>query len=97
MSGVVNGLAAFGRFEATVYLVFLACIGLSCFASGFASLKSSDPKQKGESFQYFIGGLCLILTGYLFYSFAQSSRTGAAVMGGVGGAQIGSSLLFNNN
>ena len=97
MSGVVNGLAAFGRFEATVYFAFLACIGMSCLASGVASLKSSDPKQKRESLQFFAGGLCLILVGYLFYSFAQSSRTGAAVMGGVGGAQIGSSLLFNNN
>jgi hypothetical protein len=96
MSGVVNGLAAFGRFEATVYLVFLSLIGLSCFASGFASLKNPDPKQKAQSFQYFIGGLCLILTGYLFYSFAQTSRTGAAVMGGVGAYDIGTSL-FNSN
>jgi hypothetical protein len=95
MSGVVNGLAAFGRFEATVYLAFLSCIGLSCFASGFAGLKSKDPKQKAQSFQFFIGGLCLILIGYLFYSFAQTSRTGAAVMGGVGAYDIGSNLLGN--
>ena len=93
--GAVNALAAFGRFQATVGLVFACCIAMSCCGSGVVGLKNPDPKEKSKSFLFFIVGILVVLFGYLIYSFAQTSRTGAAVMGGVGGVDIMGNILRN--
>ena len=93
--GAVNTLAAFGRFQATVGLIFAVCIAMSCCASGVLQFRSPDPKEKSRSFLFFIGGLLSIACGYLIYSFAQTSRTGAAVMGGVGAVDIMGNILRN--
>jgi hypothetical protein len=93
--GAVNTLAAFGRFQATVGLVFAVCIAMSCCGSGVVGLKNPDPKEKSKSFLFFIGAILVLLLGYLIYSFAQTSRTGAAVMGGVGAVDIMGNILRN--
>ena len=92
-SGAVNALAGFGRFEATLQFAVLGCIALSCCLSGMMSLKDPDPKKKKQSVLFFAGGCCLLLMGYLVYSFAQSSRTGAAVIGGVGAFNIAERII----
>ena len=92
-SGAVNALARFGRFEAGLQFAFLACIAMSCCFSGIKSLDSPDPKQKSQSLLFIGGGACLLLIGYLIFSFAQQSRTGAAVMGGLGAFNIAESII----
>jgi hypothetical protein len=92
-SGVVNGLASFGRFEATLQLGILTVIALCCCASGIMTLKSPDPKSKTNALALFAGGLCVFLLGIAVYMFAQSSQTGAAVMGGVGAFNIAESVI----
>jgi hypothetical protein len=94
-SGAVNALASFGRFEAGVQFVVFTLVGLSCCASGMSGLSSRDPQRRRQSIINFMCAIVIVLVGYLIYSFAQSSRTGAAVMGGVGAYDIGSNLLGN--
>lgn len=93
--GAVNALAAFGRFQATVGLILACCIAASCCGSVVVGLKNPDPKEKSKSFLFFIGALISVALGYLVYSFAQTSRTGAAVMGGVGAVDIMGNILRN--
>lgn len=92
-SGAVNALAGFGRFEATLQFAILGCIALSCCFSGMSSLKDPDPKKKSLSVFFFAGGCCLLLLGYLFFTFVQSSRTGAAVVGGLGALNIAGRVI----
>lgn len=94
-AGAVNALAAFGRFQATVGLVIACCLAMSCCAVGAVQFKNPDPKEKSKSFPFFIGAVLVALLGYLIYSFAQTSRTGAAVMGGVGAVDIMGNILRN--
>jgi len=93
--GAVNALAAFGRFQATVGLVIACCLAMSCCTIGVFEFKNPDPKGKAKAFPFFIGAILVLLLGYLIYSFAQTSRTGAAVMGGVGGVDIMGNILRN--
>jgi hypothetical protein len=94
-AGAVNALATFGRFQATVGLVLACCIAMSCCAVGAGQFNNPDPSQKAKSFPWFIGAILTLVLGYLIYSFAQTSRTGAAVMGGVGAVDIMGNILRN--
>lgn len=94
-AGAVNALAAFGRFQATVGLVIACCVAMSCCAVGVATAKNPDPAQKPKAIPWFAGAVLVALLGYLIYSFAQTSRTGAAVMGGVGAVDLMGNILRN--
>jgi hypothetical protein len=94
-AGAVNALAAIGRFQATVGLIIACCLAMSCCAIGASEFKNPDPNEKKKAFPFFIGALVSILFGYVGYSLAQSSRTGAAVIGGFGTAEVMGNILRN--